>query len=146
VLLISIIKFIHLVFAVSLLASTFVCLALVGSRKFSFLPTANKDRITQLKKFMLFTCLLMLTTGSLLVLPKHYTFHTPWIIAAYILVTVYILTVIVLLRFKHKRAVTHIDEKISPGQRWLWRLAYLLLLAVLAGLIHDAVTKQTFLF
>src|SRR5437762_1129139 len=75
---IDILKWLHLLLTLSLLGSTCFCLVLVSRKQF--------DNIHKLNRLMLWLLLFALLTGTLLVYPKHFTFHTPWIQSAFILV------------------------------------------------------------
>jgi hypothetical protein len=141
--LISFIKFFHILCILGLLGSVIYCLALVGSRKF---PLSQPDTINRLHQVILLLALLALFTGTLLVLPKHFSFHTPWIKAAYVFTVIISLIVTCFMLFSKKWRVANIGEKISRRQQWLWRLAYFLLLIILLGVVRDAVMKSTFLF
>ena len=143
---ISLIKFIHLLFVVGLLGSTFLCLILVGSRKFSLTPLPARDYITRLNISMLLMSLFIVVTGTFLVLPKHFTFHTPWIQAAYLLTVIYIVCIAVLILLKKYRLVKDESGKIPKSKQFLWRLAYIFLLLLLILVVHDAVTKTTLFF
>jgi uncharacterized membrane protein len=94
---------------------------------------------------VLLTLLAQLLTGSLLVHPRHYDFNTPWITAAYILLTVvvslWILTIFT--RINHYRRVAHNNFVSTPKRLHIY---YALILIAVILIIHDAVTKYTFLF
>jgi hypothetical protein len=120
-------KFAHILLVLSLLGTAVYCIVAVGLKKNSNL---------RLNKILIILSLLALLTGSLLVIPKHYTFTTPWIQAAYIFVIVFGLLVTGLTLLKKKMWLTH--------PRW-WLLSYTLLTILLIIIIHDAVTKTTFL-
>lgn len=83
---------------------------------------------------MLFISLVALITGTLLVVPKHFTFHTPWIQAAYLLITLFGLSIFLLIKY---------GSRLKPI---LQKLIYMTLILALVCVIHDAVTKTTFLF
>lgn len=68
-------------------------------------------------------------TGSLLIYPKHYTLHTHWIIAAYLLLASFILLIL----YSHK-----------IRSRTAWVGFCTLSLLILITIVHDAVLKQTF--
>jgi hypothetical protein len=132
--LIHLLKFIHLICVLSLLGATAYCLLLIVSKKFSLANnTYLHDKITRVNKALLRFGLLAMLTGTLMVYPKHFTFHTPWIQAAYLLVTLFALGIFTLLKLKDKQ----------------WRgvrlVVYVALIAMLLALVHDAVTKTTFL-
>jgi uncharacterized membrane protein SirB2 len=81
---------------------------------------------------MLYFSLFAILTGTLLVYPKHFTFHTPWIQAAYLLVTIFSLGILTL-------------QKKNKIPRLIKLFSYLILIVILIGVIHDAVTKSTFI-
>lgn len=121
---INLIKFIHVLLALSLLGLTGYCLTITNAhqtKKFIFLN--NK---------LIIISVFALITGTLLVYPKHFTFHTPWIQAAYILLLFYILTIKLCMLFFKK--ITY------PS---MWRFIYTVLIMILIIIIHDAVTKKT---
>jgi hypothetical protein len=134
--LVSILKFFHLLFVLGLLGSTIYCLFLIGSKKFALANTHLYDKITSLNKALLGFGLLAMITGSMLVYPKHFTFQTHWIQAAHLLITGFILSIATLLLLR---------KKISAEHRGVCLLSYATLLVVLIILIHDAVTKTTFI-
>lgn len=124
--LVNVTKFIHLIATLGLLGLAISCVALVGSKRF--------DLITRYNKIMLALTCFAILTGTLLIYPKGFTYHTPWIQAAYIFSTIFCLGLLLLI-YLHKYQ-----------QRWLWCLSYLLLIIILIGIVHDAVLKTTFLF
>jgi len=119
------IKFLHLIFVLGLLGGTLYCIATPG------IMSIKKNRA-------ILTCvtLLALITGTLLVYPKHYTFHTPWIQVAYLMVTVFLILL---------QITAWVSQENMRRYRWIWRGFYLLLLILLVFTVHDAVTKTTFL-
>lgn len=122
--LVDILKFIHLLITLSLLGLTFHC------------ATAKETLpLRRINLTLLFLGVFAILTGTLLVHPKHFTFHTPWIQAAYILVLSFCISIAAML-YLNKKALT---------QKNLLRAVYLVLLAVLVLVIHDAVTKTTLL-
>ena len=128
-------KFFHLICVLSLLGSTAYCLFLIGSRKFSLANNTHlHEKIIRLNKILLGFGLLAMLTGTLLIYPKNFTFHTPWIQAAYLLVSLFGLGILMLFKLRKKQ----------------WRGVKLLIcmamITVLFALIHDAVTKTTFIF
>lgn len=128
---IDVLKFIHLLLTLSLLGSTLFCLILVGFH-FNFEQNAL---IKRLNRIILWLLTFAILTGTLLIYPKHFTFHTPWIKAAYVLVFLFggLLSLLVVTRKKHQ-------------WQWLSGICYFVLIILLIGIIHDAVTKTTFLF
>jgi len=141
--LIHIVKFIHLVFALGLLGLAIYCLLLIGSKKFGMTTRNHRQRIIRSNKILLLFSLLAMITGSLLVIPKHFTFHTPWIQAAYILLLVFGVGIALLTLLKRKRVSR---RGISNTERFGWLVAYCFLIMILIGIVHDAVMKATFLF
>lgn len=133
--LVHLLKFTHLIFTLGLLGSAISCLILVGSKKFVNTPFHQPDIITRLNKAMLVMGLFAGLTGTLLVYPKNYTFQTHWIQAAYVFLTLFGLSIASLIFLKKKNI-----------PRWVWVVSYLILLAILIGITHDAVSKSTFLF
>lgn len=125
--LINVLKCIHLLLTLSLLGSTFFCLILISLKN-------RSEIITRLNRIILWLLILTLLTGTLLIYPKHFTFHTPWIKAAYLLVFLSgtLLSLLIILR---KKRVSN----------WYMGIGYFLLILMLIGIIHDAVTKTTFL-
>lgn len=123
--LVNFLKFFHLLLALGVLAGMFYCLAAIRTHNFNQV-SVRINRVT------IIHALLATITGTLLVYPKHYTFHTPWIQAAYLfmgLVTGILILLIVLRNNKYYRAICSV--------------AYLLIVLMLMGVVHDAVTKVT---
>jgi peptidoglycan/LPS O-acetylase OafA/YrhL len=118
----NILKFIHVLLALGLLSLTAGCLVLVG----------YKQKLTKFNKALLCLGFLALLTGTLLIYPTHYTLQTRWIQAAYLLLVIFMLGV-GLLSFK---------KKYQPIR--LYQFFYLLLLALLIIITHDAVRKNVF--
>lgn len=133
--LVNVLKFIHLLLTLSLLGSSLFCLILISFRKSAPAHPPQNDMINRVNRTMLWLLAFSLITGTLLVYPKHFTFHTPWIQAAYLLVFLVGLLVsgLIFLRKKNQWA-------------WVSRGIYLILIVLLIGVIHDAVSKTTFLF
>lgn len=107
------IKFIHILCALGLLGGTTYSLVAVTR---------------QLNKIFLLAAGLAILTGTILIYPTHFTFHTPWIIAAYLLTFAYILGI-----------------RLSLFLKKPTRLLYFILIMVLILIVHDAVTKTTLL-
>jgi len=80
--------------------------------------------------------LIAMLLGTLLVLPKHYTFHTPWIQAAYFFVGILFLAILLL--------ASIIKKKKNITQKHFWQGAYLFLIIILICIIRDAVMKTSF--
>jgi hypothetical protein len=128
---IDVLKFIHLLITLSLLGSTFFCLILVS------FPTHPEQTILikRFNRIILWLLSFAIVTGTLLIYPKHFTFHTPWIKAAYVFVFLCGGLLSMLMVFRKKYSL-----------RWFSLMSYLLLIILLIAIIHDAVTKTTFLF
>jgi len=117
------IKFLHLLIALGLLSLT------------TYGVTLNKfQSLHRISYWLLALFPFAILTGTLLIYPKHYTFHTPWIVAAYFFSSFILMILIILLFFK---------EKLK--NRVAWQFFYLIILLILMIIAHDAVTKTTFL-
>lgn len=121
---INFIKFIHVLCALSLLGLTGYCVTRIGD-------SYDNKKLNHLNKNLLIISVIALLTGTLLVYPKHFTFHTLWIQTAYLLLITYCLIIMI---FK---------EKITKP--WTGRSLYTLLMIILILITHDAVTKNTVL-
>ncbi len=97
----------------------------------------------RLLRSVLWLFLLTMISGTLLVYPRHYTFHTHWIIAAYLLVIFCGALLHYLYRLYHRKA--HINNMtMTLSQLWLQRTILLTSCFCLLVVIHDAVVKHTF--
>ncbi len=121
-------KFLHVLFAVGLLSTAIFCFILFLFRKYA----EHQALILRLNKMMLILAVLALITGTFLVHPQ-FTFHTPWIQAAYIFVTLFSLIVLGLIFFRKKIVASGLSVFI-----------YFLLIIILIVIVHDAVTKSIF--
>ena len=119
------IKFLHVFIALGLLGLTFLCFALNGPQ--------NLTKEVRFNKILLILAPFALITGTLLVYPKQYTFHTHWILAAYALLGIFCSLVIFALLLQKKFT-----------SQWLWKTLYFILLGILILIVHDAVTKTSF--
>lgn len=120
-------KYLHLLFALSLLGSTFFCCAVIGSKKYP---------LKRLNRWIILLSIAAMLTGTLLVYPKHYTFHTGWIQAAYLLLILYLLGVFIL---------SWLNKTWLIAPRWALQLGYVMLIVLLLLITHDAVVKKTLL-
>ncbi len=127
--LVYVLKFVHLLLTLSLLGSTLFCVILAS---FNVHPERH-TLIARFSRLMLWLLLFALLTGTLLVYPKHFTFHTPWIQAAYILV---------FLSGTLLSAIYFSRKKTLP--RGVMYAGFFVLLTILIAVVHDAVTKTTF--
>ncbi len=91
---------------------------------------------------LLWLLLLTAITGTFLVYPRHFNFHTHWIIAAYLLVTV--CGALFLYLYRQQRGFAQGDLSYSLSSLCLERISLFLSTFVFLVLIHDAVLKQTF--
>lgn len=133
--LIHFLKFFHVLITVGLLGSALYCLILIFSKKAAPAHCVQHDQVTCMNKIMLLLLVLAMLTGTFLVYPKQFTFHTHWIQAAYFLSLLCIFGISLLILFKKKIKM-----------RSVWMFSYLVLIVILIGIIHDAVTKSTFVF
>lgn len=124
--LIHFIKFFHVLIALGLMSLILCCLILIGP--------SNQKIIKQFNKTLLLLSPFALITGTLLVHPKHFTFHTPWILAAYLFLFVFCAIIAYILTFQK-----------SFSGKWRWRAVYLILMGILIVIVHDAVSKSSFL-
>lgn len=123
---IDLLKFLHLLFALGLLIALLYCVFFLS----------RKDYLTtRLHRPMVYLSVLAVLTGTLLVYPKQFTFHTPWIQAAYFFA---------LLLWVGLAFISYFKRKNDVSVRVL-RLIYASLLVILIIVTHDAVTKTTFL-
>lgn len=85
---------------------------------------------------------LAVTTGSLLVPLKHYSFSTPWIIAAYffVMITVVLLAINFSLKCKWYR-----EGRLNTKLTLIYYLFMLVCIVIIAMIAHDAVSKHTLL-
>lgn len=113
------VKFFHLILALSLLGSVTFCL--VSARSHSICVNYRWNVA------LLWLALLAMITGTLLIHPLHFTFHTLWIKAAYVLFFCFIGCVL---------AKTFLTMPL-----WATRGIYFILLLLLLCIIHDVVTK-----
>lgn len=130
-LLTNILKFVHLLLTLGLLSSTIYCVTQVVSKQWSLADGI----MLRMHKGILVQIVLVAITGTFLVYPKGFTFHTPWIQAAYIFITLFTLGILSLIFFRKKIKYS-----------WMGCLVYLVLMAILIGIVHDAVMKETFIF
>lgn len=127
-LIITWVKFLHVMFAMVLIGSIFFCFSL--TQKITEPSTSQKNVLfSTLQKIIISMSVFAGITGSLLIYPKHYTIHTHWIITAYLLLTGFILLII----YAHK-----------IRSRTIWLGFCTLCLCLLIAIVHDAVLKQTF--
>jgi uncharacterized membrane protein YozB (DUF420 family) len=96
---------------------------------------SSKPKTSRFNKIILIMSFFALLTGTFLIKPKHFSFHTPWIQAAYLLIIGFVLGILFLNTLSKNKTIR---------RRWLWRLAYLFLIILLIAVVHDAVTKTTF--
>ncbi|MDX1901022.1 MAG: hypothetical protein SFW66_03330 [Gammaproteobacteria bacterium] len=126
-LLIHLIKFIHVLFAIGLLGTVIYCFGM--TRKITVPSEQKNASLSRLKKSMLIASFFAALTGTALIYPKHYTFHTHWIQAAIGLLASFSIAILCLHKLK---------------SRWQWLALCTILTLILVAIIHDAVMKQTF--
>jgi len=116
-------KFFHVLLAMGLLGTTGYCLVMANRLH-------KTSAVSRIYIALLITSAIVVLTGTLLVYPKQFTFHTPWIIAAYVLLGIFFFGVVLLWAIQYQRV-------------WLSRTAYLIFIVLLLLIVHDAVTKKT---
>jgi len=112
---INFLKFSHLVFILSLLGTTL------------YSVVSPKVKNTAL---IFWLSGLSILTGTLLVHPKHWTFHTEWIKAAYLFIFIFLLGIV----------AQHFIKLKNPA---LSRVFAIFLIIILCLVVRDAVTKTT---
>lgn len=133
----ELIKAIHLIIVMLLIGG------MVGVTAFNIKTPQGWHKIRHtLLRALLWLLLLTAITGTLLVQPRHFTFHTHWIIAAYILVI--LCGGLLQYPYRQQRKLTQGGLACSLRGIWLERILLLLSTLGLIIIIHDAVTKQTF--
>jgi len=125
---IHLIKFIHLVAVLGCFA------AIIFTINNAVKGLLNKQKLRQLILILIFLGLIAFITGLLLVHPKGFTFHTPWIQTANYLMSIFVLAILGLLTVHNKN--------INPKLIIALYASFAILLLLL---VHDAVTKSTFL-
>ena len=124
-----VIKFLHLLCVLSLAGIIVYCLSVVSAKKFAINPAHQQIKIQHLNRYLLLLATGALATGTLLVYPKHFTYHTIWIQTAYALLALFVGVLLVMLGMR------------QGFTRGGWRVIYVLLALILITAIHDAVTK-----
>ncbi len=102
------------------------------------LPIDKASLSLRLDSVLLALLVLVAISGTYLVQLKGFTFHTPWVQAAYLLVIIAMISLgfIINKKYRNKRILTS-----SP----LFQGVYLLLFLLMVIITHDAVTKNTLL-
>ncbi len=131
-LLVQLIKCIHLLLTLSIVGAIFYSFVAVFSPRFE---TKRRAMVIRLNKGLVGLIFFAGLTGALLIYPRHFSLQTPWIQAAFLLVSVCWVVLLGLLAIRHK-----------TYYRWVCGFVYVLLILILIGVIHDAVTKTTFIF
>ena len=134
----AVIKFLHLLCVLSILGIVVYCCAFMTTKRWRRRPHQHpsRQRFYQLQRLLLILMLLASVTGTLLVYPNHFTYHTVWIQTAYALVAVCVLIIAGLLAYAKQARL---------AQPRLWLCAYCILGLILITAIHDAVTKNPFI-
>lgn len=86
-------------------------------------------------------CLVQLVTGGFLVWRRSYQWTTPWIVVAFVSVSLLAITLMAV-GLQKKRVVTQ-AVGMTKRQQWCWVVLSYLLVLVLVVVIHDAVMKHT---
>ena len=124
--LIEVLKFLHILCALTLFGIILFNLA--------HQLTVKKNTLSISTDYLsLLIIVLLFGTASFLVIPKGYTFATPWINMAFTLLTLITLQVCLSLYVKIKK----------PHLRNMLTLNYGIIIIMLIMIIHDAVTKHT---
>jgi hypothetical protein len=134
--LIAFIKFLHMLLTLSLCGAIIYAIVLVTAKKFALNNIYQQQKIYTLNWLVLGLGLLAILTGTLLVYPKNFTFHTVWIQSAYLLVTLFLCIIGLLLSLARRQY-----QVAKP----IWLIVYLILGSILFIAIHDAVTKAPLL-
>lgn len=143
VVVVDIVKFLHLLLVLGLVGSLvasyyFSCVSFrradISLKQATMRYALMIDRISFICMFFLFA------TGSMLVIPKGFTFKTPWINAAYILLTVAAGLQVWLYKIK-QRLLDRGQFKVTI----IMHSVFWLTVVIYIGIIHDAVTKMTYL-
>ncbi len=135
---IALIKAFHLVLVMILLTIPIVLLFLNLKKPQDYLDLRHK-----MLRLALWLLGLLGLSGSLLVHPRHFTFHTPWILAAYFLV--FIGAILIQYPYRQYKILGTRNLPLSSSFLWLERGTLILSFVLFIGIIHDAVTKQTFI-
>jgi uncharacterized membrane protein len=133
--LVELLKFIHVIFALVLISAIIYSIILTCSKKFTRSHQKHHLKILRLQRLMLITVLIAITTGSLLIYPKNFSLHTPWIRTAYVFALLFTISLLTL---------TWMKKKFSTTQRWAWLTIYIFMGFALLTLVHGAVTKHPF--
>lgn len=123
----EIIKFIHIVFALLLFGMVFFNLAYT-------IRSTSANTLLATEYIGIAAAMIMLVTGGMLVIPKGYLFTTPWINAAFVFLTVVICQIGLSIYLK-----SHDNQKLNK----FLTLNYIVMIIIIVGIIHDAVTKHT---
>ena len=124
---VELLKFFHVLVALTLFG--FVLANLLTQ-----LMTPKQILSPRIDQLSLLLCVLLMITASMLVVPEGYTFTTPWINAAFIYLAVVMLQLVLACVLKVKK---------PPVSTWVLLLNYGMMIVILMGIIHDAVTKHT---
>jgi hypothetical protein len=135
--LIDVLKFLHLLCILGIVGSTLYCIRLVATKKFALANTNHQQKISLLNRIIMWLVVFAIITGTLLVHPTNFTFHTPWIIAAYLLIAVFSFGMGMLQMMR---------KRFKQQPRWVWLVIYGLLMIVLMLVVQGAVTKTAFYY
>ncbi|MCW5589554.1 MAG: hypothetical protein KIT27_07820 [Legionellales bacterium] len=140
-------KYLHVILAMSLFGA---CVLAYGLSVFNWREASIAHRqfynnfLQQLDYFIYGVIVLLILTGTLLVYPKGFTFHTPWIIAAYFLLGINSILLFLTAYLRKKAEVQQQRwQSISLGMWLTYHALQIILIVSFVLIIHDAVTKQT---
>ncbi len=132
---VALIKFSHLILALGIVGMLFCCmLATFKQPLFAY----NHKTITHIERGLIIMMTIGMITGAFLVYPKGFTFHTPWIRAAFELLTMSIVLLGIQNLWRRKKTPTTVSQRI-------FRLNYVVIIILMVLLTHDAITKHTWL-
>lgn len=124
--LIDILKFLHILCALTLFG-------LVLFNLISLLITPKKMLSIHTDYFSVIVMIILFVTASFLVIPKGYTFATPWINIAFTFLTLIMIQMCLSIYLKIKK--NHLKKLLT--------LNYGVMVIILMMIIHDAVSKHT---
>lgn len=90
---------------------------------------------------------LIFITGTLLVKDEHLAFFTPWIQSAYLLLTLTFVSCTIIYWIKtYNYKQLSIDTNYSFKGKFVYHFFNIAIFVFIVFIVHDAVTKQTYLF
>lgn len=145
ILLTDFIKALHVTAGISLIAFLVFGLVVISQRQAVLIQHQQTlaSIMPKIDRFGLLALGTAVLAGTLLVPMRHYSYQTPWIEAAYILLVVCGLLLRVCLFLKQK-IIASADN--PTGLKFLFVSLSIITMILLFFVIHDAVFKATFLF